>query len=134
MPIRLIAGFGCRRGCPVDELQALLLQCLAAHGRQLDELVGLASSAHKRGEPGLQALAERLGLPLEHVAVEALQTFAGQVEAKPLTQQVAGSPAVAEPSALTAAARLGRAQLLGPRLRSANATCALARIDSEPCA
>ena len=23
MPIRLIAGFGCRRGCPVDELQVL---------------------------------------------------------------------------------------------------------------
>ena len=134
MPIRLIAGFGCRRGCPVDELQALLQQCLAAHGRQLDELVGLASSAHKRGEPGLQALAERLRLPLEHVADEALLAFAGQAEAKPLTQQVAGSPAVAEPSALAAAARLGRAQLLGPRLRSANATCALARIDSEPCA
>ena len=56
MPIRLIAGFGCRRSCPVDELQALLQQCLAAHGRQLDELVGLASSAHKRDEPGLQAL------------------------------------------------------------------------------
>ena len=82
----------------------------------------------------LQALAERLRLPLEYVAAEALLAFAGQAEAKPLTQQVAGSPAVAEPSALAAAARLGRAQLLGPRLRSANATCALARIDSEPCA
>lgn len=126
MAMRLIAGFGCRRGCAVDELQALLLQCLAAHGRQLDELVGLASSAHKCDEPGLQALAVRLGLPLEYLQAEALLEFAEQAEANPLTQQVTGSPAVAEPSALAAAARLGPAQLLGPRLRSANATCALA--------
>ncbi len=86
MPIRLIAGVrlparlsvwtNCRRCWGAG--------ALAADGRQLDELVGLASSAHKRGEPGLQALAENAcGPPLEHVAAEALLALAGQAQAKP---------------------------------------------------
>ncbi|MBB1519302.1 cobalamin biosynthesis protein [Aquipseudomonas guryensis] len=129
--IRLIAGLGCRRGCTPDELQALLLQCLAAHGLGLEALAGLASSAHKRDEPGLQTLIERLALPMTWCSAQELASVAGQAETNPLTLRVTGSAAVAEPSALVAAARLGTAQLLGPRQRSSNATCALARIDRE---
>jgi cobalt-precorrin 5A hydrolase len=59
----LFAGFGCRRGCPVDTLAALLRRTLAEHALPLAALQGIASIQPKAREPGLLALAERLGLP-----------------------------------------------------------------------
>lgn len=59
----LYAGFGCRRGCPVETLAVLLRQTLTEHALPLSALRGIASIAPKAREPGLLALAERLGLP-----------------------------------------------------------------------
>lgn len=60
----LYAGFGCRRGCPVETLDTLLRTTLAHHGLPLRALRGIASLTLKADEPGLQQLAERLDLPL----------------------------------------------------------------------
>ena len=57
------AGFGCRKGCPVETLEQLLRTTLVTHRLCADHLVGLASIDLKFDEPGLQALAERLGIP-----------------------------------------------------------------------
>lgn len=78
MPV-LYAGFGCRRGCPVDVLEALLQAVLEHHGLNITALRGFASIAGKADEPGLQQLAARHALPLVVFAAEQLQRFEPQL-------------------------------------------------------
>lgn len=128
--VQVVAGLGCRSGCSVDDLLSLLLHSLQAHGLTVDNLAGLASIAHKRDEPGLLALAERLGLQLNCFSAEELQPYQHGVQGSPLTLAATGSPAIAEPCALALATLLGgnAARLLGEKTRNASATCALASI------
>jgi cobalt-precorrin 5A hydrolase len=125
-----VAGLGCRRGCTCAQLFDLLQQALRPHGLQPADLNGLASSSHKRDEPGLCQLAEQLCLPIAWLPASQLNDYhqrLGQTSA--LSLQITGSAGVAEASALAQAEALSgqRAELLGAKLRSANATCALAR-------
>ncbi|QEY61091.1 cobalamin biosynthesis protein [Metapseudomonas lalkuanensis] len=132
--MKLVAGLGCRRGCPADELQGLLLQCLAEAGASLDELVALASSEVKAAEPGLSALAERLGLSLYFLPVDMLAAREACLSRpSERVQEAVGSPGVAEAAALAQAEALfdGHASLLIDKRRSASATCALACIPQE---
>ena len=78
MPV-LYAGFGCRRGCPVDVLETLLQAVLEHHGLKITALRGLASIAGKADEPGLQQLAARHALPLVVFAAGQLQRFEPQL-------------------------------------------------------
>ncbi len=78
MPV-LYAGFGCRRGCPLDVLEALLQAVLEHHGLNITALRGFASIAGKADEPGLQQLAARHALPLVVFAAEQLQRFQPQL-------------------------------------------------------
>ena len=128
--IQVVAGLGCRRGCSVEDLFTLLVHSLQAHGLTVDNLAGLASIAHKQGEPGLQALAQRLGLQLSCFSAAELLPYQHLVQGSPHTLAATGSPAVAEPCALALAARIGStpARLLGEKTRNASATCALAAI------
>lgn len=132
--MKLVAGLGCRGGCPADELQGLLLQCLAEAGESLDSLVALASSEAKVTEPGLIALAEGLGLPLHFLPVDSLAACEGRLsQPSERVRAATGSPGVAEAAALTQAEALfgERAILLIDKRRSASATCALACIHHE---
>lgn len=134
-PPRVVAGLGCRRSCAQDELLALLTHSLAQHELTVDNLVGLASIAHKHDEPGLRELAMHLNLQLTLFTPEALTLHQPEKTGSPLIRSVTGSPAVAEPCALALASRLGKtARLLGEKNRTANATCALATFDREPAA
>ncbi len=131
--IQVVAGLGCRRGCSLDELLDLLIHSLARHGLTVDNLVGLASIAHKRDEASLHELAEHLALELVFFAPEQLSPYQALTAGNALTQAATGSPAVAEPCALALAARLGTSPcLLGEKNLSASATCALATFDREP--
>ncbi len=125
----LVAGLGCRKGCSAEELERLLLQALALHGLSVSALDWLASSAHKTNEPGLLQLAERLQLPIRWLPASQLADQDAALSAhSALSRQVSGSAGVAEASALAqAAAASGQpARLLCSKLRSDNATCALA--------
>lgn len=129
--VRLIyvAGLGCRRGCSSAQLFELLQQALATHGLQPADLSALASVEHKRGEPGLQQLAEQLNLPLLWLSASQLAAYQSRLsQSSALCLQVTGSAGVAEASALAQAEMLSgqRAELLGEKLRSATATCAMA--------
>lgn len=128
--ILVVAGLGCRSGCSVEDLSTLLLHSLQAYGLAVDNLAGLASVTHKRDEPGLLALAERLGLQLTCFSAAELLPYQHLVQGSPHTLAATGSPAVAEPCALALAERLGSqpARLLGEKTRNASATCALASI------
>jgi cobalt-precorrin 5A hydrolase len=132
--MKLVAGLGCRRGCAVDELHGLLLQCLAESGQHERTLVALASSEAKAEEPGLIALAERLMLPLHCLPVDGLAAQEERLsQPSERVREASGSPGVAEAAALAQAEILfgGHAVLLIDKRRSASATCALACIRDE---
>ncbi len=124
-----VAGLGCRRGCSRAELEQLLQRVLQQHDLALSAIDCLASSAHKAAETGLLELAEYLRLPLVWLSAEQLAPYDGALSgASSLSKQLTGSAGVAEASALAQAERATgqKARLLGAKLRSANATCALA--------
>ncbi|MGE7989915.1 cobalamin biosynthesis protein [Pseudomonas sp. NPDC089554] len=100
----LYAGFGCRSGCPVEALDNLLRQTLAAHQLPLSALRGIASIDSKAHEPGLLQLAERLALPLVVFTAEHLLPLAPQLSHRSSTAfEHTGCWGVAESSALALA-------------------------------
>ncbi|WP_317663815.1 cobalamin biosynthesis protein [Pseudomonas sp. KU43P] len=124
----LYAGFGCRRGCPVDTLDALLRQSLAAHGLTLDAVQGIATISLKADEPGLVQLALRHGLPLATFDASQLQAFEPCLSHRSATAYAhSGCWGVAESTALALASRThGTARLKVTRHASGTATVALA--------
>lgn len=121
-------GFGCRKGCSADVLDALLQQGLASLGLPLQAVQGIASIELKSGEPGLHQLAARLQLPLRFFAAEQLQHFTAQLsQHSAKTFAHSGCWGVAESTALALAAQgHGSARLLLNRQTLAGATLALA--------
>ncbi len=127
----LVAGLGCRRDCPPGELLALLDRTLQEHGSSTAELTALASSNHKADEPGLQQLAAQLNLPIHFLPAGVLAGYHGRLsETSARALQVAGTPGVAEASALALAERLSGqpARLWITKRKSAAATVAVARV------
>ncbi len=130
--ITVVAGLGCRRGCSLENLSTALHDSLAAQYLTVDNLAGLASIEHKRNEPALLHLAERLGLPLICFSPAQLAPYQRLTAGNALTLSATGSPAVAEPCALALAAHLGAVgRRLGEKTRNASATCALALLDRK---
>ncbi|WP_447740606.1 cobalamin biosynthesis protein [Pseudomonas laurentiana] len=122
------AGFGCRRGCPADTLQTLLRQALEHQGLALADLRGIASISLKADEPGLQQLADRLGLPLVLYHGAQLQPYEPLLSHRSAAAHAhSGCWGVAESAALALASQwLGTARLLLPRQVLGPATLALA--------
>jgi cobalamin biosynthesis protein CbiG len=128
----LVAGLGCRRGAPADAIAAALAAALHAAGRTPAALTALATSTAKATEPGLQALAAGLALPLTPLPEAALRAAAPAcLTASPRVQALTGLPSLAEAAALAAAGP--GARLLGPRQSAEGlATCALATTEPAP--
>jgi cobalt-precorrin 5A hydrolase len=118
----MIAGIGCRRDCPGEDIVALVRQAEATCGGTAAALAAPAVKAH---EPGLHAAAATLGVPL--LLVEADRLAAAQprcVTRSPCAERALGVASVAEGCALAAAGMQGRLRVA--RIGSARATCALA--------
>lgn len=134
--VEWLAGIGCRRGCPHDELRALLARALEQAGIGPADLVALATIEHKRGEPGLQALAAALGLPLQGWPAERLRQFDDRLTTRSQrTFERFGCHGIAEPAALAAAAAdpaYHWTELALGRIGSDRATIALARRGRRP--
>ncbi len=117
-------GVGCRSGCDADEIVGLVEDTLAMLPTP-QEAQGLYSIDSRRGEAGLAEAANRLGLPLVFLAVEALRRFSdGAQTISPRVDEIHGLPSVAETAALAGAG--DDAVLLVTRRASARATCAIA--------
>jgi cobalt-precorrin 5A hydrolase len=130
-PRSLVAGMGCRRGVRVDELDSLLSETFEESGLSLECLMSIATAEIKRGEPGLQQLAERHGVPLTCFQGDELnavfETDPDAVTSKSeRAHELVGVWGVAEPSALLNA---GAKNLLVTRKNTARATIAIARKD-----
>lgn len=130
---RLIAGLGCNRGCPLQALLALLDETLTRHGLQRSDLSALASIALKQDEPGLQALAAELHLPITFYPAAVLNEYRDRLSRRSeIVFRETGCYGVAEAAALACAERsvqhAHRAELLIPKQKNTDATLAIARI------
>jgi len=144
-PRSLVAGMGCRRGVPLEELQQLLVDTLRDNNLSLSSLSCIATADLKQDEPGLLALAELYGVPLVCYSGDqlnavfpptpgeaaALISAAGKQtsNAQGLTPSekahaLLGIWGVSEPAAILAS---GSESLLVPKHKGARATVAVAR-------
>jgi cobalamin biosynthesis protein CbiG len=109
----IVAGIGCRHGCPAADIVALV--------RQVGGADALAAPSWKRDEPGLQEAARTLGLPLRFVDGAALAA----VQSRCPTRSAAVERATGFASVAEAAALAGGGVLRQPRIGSGWATVAL---------
>ena len=117
-------GVGCRRGCPAEDIVALVEAALALlpDGSRPG---GLYSIAQKRGEAGLAEAARRLALPLTFLDAAGLRLVAADAKSRSRrVEELFGLPSVAETAALAGAGQ--SAVLLVARLTAPRATCAIA--------
>jgi cobalt-precorrin 5A hydrolase len=121
----IVAGVGCKRGAPAPDIEAAVRAALARANISADALDLIATIAAKRGEAGIQAVAEKLGVSVIVVSDADLQTASDRTETRSeRVLALAGVPSVAEAAALAAAGPTAR--LISPRLVVGAATCALA--------
>ncbi len=121
----IVAGIGCRRGTSADELERVVRLALGLHELPIERLEAIATESEKATEPGFPELARRLSVRLVACTVSDLDRVAGQVlSPSKLVLKAKGLPSIAEASALVVAGR--GARLLGARVASERATCAIA--------
>jgi cobalt-precorrin 5A hydrolase len=124
---RYHAGIGCRRGVDAKALYELLERTLRRNGLRVDQIASIASIDARRHEPGLLELASLLNVPLRFFSAQQLAPFEHCArETSAVVQRATGVAAVAETAALAACGDGG--ELLGRKLKSVAATCALARV------
>jgi len=122
----IVAGVGCRRACPAEDIVALVRRAQAIAGC---EAAVLAAPEFRAGEPGIEGAAEALALPLaivDRAALAAAQPRCLTRSAR--AAEATGFASIAEAAALAAAGP--GAVLLLPRIAGAQATCALARANA----
>ena len=128
---RLIAiGVGCRVGVAGEAIAALARRALEDTGAPPGER-RMFTLAAKCEEPGLIEAARLLRAPLTPLALEALQAQAERILTPSAAAELRfGAPNIAEAAALAGAGEGGR--LLGPRIASNGATCAVALSSERP--
>ena len=126
-PPSLVAGIGCNRGTAADEIRELLLATLRDAGLCRESLRGLASIDLKADEPGLIALAQELGLPLEFFGREEINRVGGAVQTpSAMVEKHIGVKSVCEATAIIAT---HGGELIVPKRTTRNATVAIARVN-----
>ena len=124
-PPTLVAGVGCSRGATADDIATVVEQALAQGGLARASLARLATLDRRLDEPGVVEFAHRSGLPLAGYAAELLAGVAAVPNPSAVVQAAVGTPGVCEPAALLAS---GATMLLVPKVKTARATAAIARI------
>lgn len=122
-PRNLVAGMGCHKGLPGEELLAFLRQIFEQERLSLRSLKALATIEAKKDEPGLRMAARSLG-------VEFLWFTATELKDIPVpnpSPRVARHMQVASVSE-AAALKAGGVELVVPKQKSPNATLAVARV------
>ena len=102
IPRRYAAGLGCRRGKSEEELEAFLTENLARCGVGVHELRALSSIDLKKDEPGLVALAGKLGLPFFTYSAAELQQVSGDFTPSAFVKETTGVDSVCERAAVLA--------------------------------
>ena len=124
-PAVLAVGLGCNRGTSEEELESLLVESLSRCGLSLKSISVLASIVAKQDEPGLLALAEKMGRPIRFFSVDELSKVEVPNPSRTVEKHM-GVSSVCEAAALLAA---GSRRLLVTKQKSVNATLAVALAD-----
>ncbi|HWB50899.1 MAG TPA: precorrin-3B C(17)-methyltransferase [Stellaceae bacterium] len=125
-PPLLALGIGCERGCPAAEIITLAEACLAAAGLAREAVAAVVSVELKADEPGIHALAGRLGAPARFFsAARLIEETPRLTERSAAAFRATGCWGVAEGAALAAVGAGG--SLVVSKRKSARATCAIAR-------
>lgn len=121
----IVAGVGSRRGTEADELERVVRMALDMFRVPPERLEAIATESERATAPAFLEAARRLSVKLMACTVEDLDRVAGRVlTPSKLVLETKGVPSIAEASALVAAGR--NARLLGTRVATAGATCAIA--------
>lgn len=121
----IVAGVGSRRGTEADEIEKVVRMALDLYRVPAERLEVLATESDKAAADAFLEAARRLSVKLVACTVVDLDRVAGQVlTPSKLVLETKGVPSIAEASALVAAGR--DARLLGTRVATAGATCAIA--------
>jgi len=127
-PRNLVLGIGCNRDTPLEEIDGFVSGYLKRIFLSLKSVRCIATASAKRGEAGLIAFAERLGVPLVFYESDELNSAA--VPSPPSQHALAaiGATGVAEPAAILAS---GGGTLLLKKVKSDNVTLAIAEIGNH---
>jgi cobalt-precorrin 5A hydrolase len=121
----IVAGIGFRRDITADELEKVVRLALGVCQLPAERLDAVATESDKATDPAVAEAARRLSVRLMGCTLEDLDRVAGQVlTPSKLVLEAKGVPSIAEASALVGAGR--NARLLGTRVATAQATCAIA--------
>ena len=121
----IVAGVGGRSGIRADEIEQVVRLALDMFRLPVERLNALATESAKAAEPAFVEVARRLAVTLIGCTLDDLDRVAGRVlTLSKLVLETKGVPSIAEASALVVAGR--NARLLGTRVASARATCAIA--------
>jgi cobalt-precorrin 5A hydrolase len=121
----IVAGIGCRRGTPPEEIAEVIERALTAFGLAANRLDLIATEASKAEEPGVVDASRRMAVGLVACAADEMRAVAHRtLTVSARVAAIKGVPSVAETAALVAAGR--DARLLGPRVATSRATCAIA--------
>ena len=127
----IVAGVGCRKGVRAADIEAAIVAAFGRAGVATSQLLLIATSAAKGGEPGIAAAASAIGVPLVLIPPGDLAAAGARTTTRSeRVIAVAGVPSVAEAAALAAGGP--DAQLIVPRIAVGPATCALARTEAAP--
>lgn len=102
-PPSLTVGIGCNRNTPLAEIQALLAGTLERFQLSIHSLACLATIDAKSDEPGILALAERLGIGLRFYTREELSQVTAVENPSETVNRHMGVQSVCEAAALLAA-------------------------------
>jgi len=128
-------GMGCERGCPVEELEVLLRDCLQQADLRLDQISAISSIDIKADEVGLIRLAEKLGKPFQTWTATTLSAMEPLLSTRSdYVYSVVGVYGVAESAALFSARHsTGQPpELVLNKQKTKKATCAIARSFAGP--
>jgi cobalt-precorrin 5A hydrolase len=121
----IVAGIGCGRGTPSEDVVSVIFSALANFGIAQEDLSAIATETSKAEESGIANAARSLSVPLIRCPVADLGRVADQVVTRSSrVQALKGVPSIAEASALVAAGH--NARLLGARVTANKVTCAIA--------
>lgn len=103
VPQAVALGMGCRKNKEAQAVEKAAFTCLEENQIYPQAVACLASIDIKKEEPGLLALAEKMGIPFETFSSEELLAVKGEFTASSFVSRMVGVDNVCERSALKAA-------------------------------
>jgi cobalt-precorrin 5A hydrolase len=107
VPQDLVVGMGCKKGVDTETLEQFLADTFQDHGWSRYRIRAITSIDVKSQEPGMIALAKRLGVPFLTYSAGELLSQAGDFSTSEFVREQVGVDNVCERSALCGSIREG---------------------------